>query len=277
MLRLDPARPPAWRDESTLQFGADGTLLLPHPEPWQEILLHALRGGLSRADAVSVAGGYGVDAARTRAFLQRLRPVLLEQRPARRIHLDVADAFTHPVGADAAQVLADDFRLVHVPRAGDTVVLLAAYLVHPARVAAMARDDLPHLPIVVSGDEATVGPLLVPGAGACLGCAAEHRRSADPAWPGIAAQLLGRPAPPVSTGFLAEALGLAARFLSGRAGARAHSHAVTISSRTLRRRWAELRVHPECGCRSPEENAIADARLVRSSPPRTATAYARPA
>ncbi len=277
MLRLDPAHPPAWRDESTLQFGLDPVLVLRDPEPWQEILLHALSTGITAADAAAIAGGYGVPAVRTSAFLERLRPLLIAPDARRRVLLDVADTLPHPVAADAAQILAPQFELVREPLPGTTVVLLAAYAVHPARVQAVLRENLTHLPVVVSGDRATVGPLLVPGHGACLGCVAAHRREADPAWPRVAAQLLSRPAPPLPAGLLAESLGLAARLLTDRAGSRAHSHAVTISAQSLQRRWDALDVHPECGCRSPEESGNAGAAPVRIVPPTTTRAYARPA
>ena len=277
MLRLDPAHPPAWRDETALQFGLEPVLVLDRVEAWQEILLHSLETGMTASDAVSIAGGYGVPRVQATAFLDRLRPVLVERRAAPRLHLDVAETFPHPVGADAAQILAADFDLIRQAEPGATTVLLAAHLVHPQRALAVARSGVRHLPVVFAGDRATIGPLMQPGSGPCLGCEVEHRRAADPAWPGVAVQLLGRPAAPVAPGFLAEALGLAARVLSGRAGPRTHSHAVTIDARTLRRSWAVQNAHPECGCRSPEGIAIAGASPVRTLPPTRSTAYARPA
>jgi bacteriocin biosynthesis cyclodehydratase domain-containing protein len=277
MLRLDPAHPPAWRDDLALQFGLDAVLVLDSVEPWQEILLHALETGIAAADAVAIAGGYGVDRTEAQRFLAQLRPVLRERGPVPRVHLDVAETFPHPVGADAAQILAADVDLVDSPDPGSTTLLLASHLVHPRRVLAAERRREAHLPVVVAGDRASIGPLLRPGAGPCLGCAAAHHRDADPAWPSVAAQLVGRPAAAVAPGFLAEALGLAVRMLSGRAGLRTHSHAVTIDARTLRRTWVELTAHPGCGCRSPEGTAIAAASPVRTLRPTRATAYARPA
>lgn len=277
MLRLDPAYPPAWRDENALQFGLDPVLVLPDVEPWQEILLHALETGMTAADAVAIAGGYGVPARDASDFLHALDAVLIDRPAPLRLHLDVAETFPHPVGADAAQILAADFDLVHEPDPEVTTLFLAAHLVHPQRALAVARRGAAHLPVVLTGDRAVIGPLLHPGSGPCLGCAVEHRRAADPAWPSVAAQLLGRPAAPVAPGFLAEALGMAARMLSGRAGPRTRSHAVTIDARTLRRTWDALTAHPGCGCRSPEEIASVGASRVQTLPPTTATAYARPA
>ena len=277
MLRLDPALPPAWRDATRLQFGLEPALVLTDPEPWHEILVHALGAGVTLPDAVALAAGHGVPAADVHAFLARLRPVLIDQGPRRRIHLDVAGTFPHPTAADAAQLLADTFELAPAPEHGTPVVLVAAHLVHPARAAAMAREDLTHLPLVFRGDRAVVGPLLVPGDGPCLECENAYRRAADPAWPTVAAQLLSRPAAPVARGFLAEALAVAALFLSGRVGTRARSHAVTISARALTRTWVGRAVHPGCGCRSPAGTGSADASTVRSSPPTTATAFAQPA
>lgn len=277
MLRLDPAHPPAWRDENALQFGLDPVLVLPCVEPWQEILLHSLETGMTASDAIAIAGGYGVPARDASDFLRALQPVLVDRAAPRRVHLDVAETFPHPVGADAAQILAADFDLVREPDSETTTLFLAAHLVHPQRALAVARSGVPHLPVVLTGDRAVIGPLLHPGSGPCLGCTVEHHRAADPAWPSIAAQLLGRPAAPVAPGFLAEALGMAARILSGRAGPRTRTHAVTIDARTLRRTWAALTAHPECGCRSPEESATSDAFPAPMLPPMTARAYARPA
>ena len=278
MLRLDAAHPPVWRDESTLQFGRDAVLVLPDPEPWQEMLLHALATGISAADAAAIAGGYGVPADRTYAFLDRLRPVLAPP-PADRIRvlLDVAETLPHPVAADAAQLLSSSFELVRTAAPGTIAVLLAPHAVHPVRAQRLVSEGIAHLPVVFTGEEATVGPLLVPGHGPCLGCTAAYRRDADPAWPAVAAQLLSRPAAPVPPGFLAETLGLVERILTGRADSRARSHAVTISARTLHRRWDVRDVHPDCGCRSLAGSEIAGGSSVRTVPPTTATAFARPA
>ena len=277
MLRLDPAHPPAWRDESALQFGLEPVLVIADPQPWQEVVVHVLGPGATRSDAVSIAIAHGASAGAARAFLDRLRPVLLEERARGRIHLDVAPNLPHPVGADAAGLLSAAFDLAPSPERGAPVLLIAAHLVHPAQARAVARDGLAHLPVVFAGDRATIGPLLIPGDGPCLDCANAHRRAADPAWPVVAAQLLSRRAEPVPAAFLAETLGVAERFLSGSAGPRARTHAMTISARELRRTWAERSVHPECGCRSLAGTAIAGASNVRSFPPTRARAYARPA
>ena len=49
--------------------------------------------------------------------------------------------------------------------------------------------DLPHMPVAVFGDRASVGPLVVPGQTSCLRCSHLHARDADGTWPLLNLQL----------------------------------------------------------------------------------------
>jgi hypothetical protein len=96
---------------------------------------------------------------------------------------------------------------------------------------------------------------VLPGRTACLRCLELHRRARDPAWPAVAAQLVGRPgsadpACAVATAALATAQALVA--LDGTAGGGAAPPTLDAtleldpSAGTLRRRpWPP---HPDCGC-----------------------------
>ena len=53
----------------------------------------------------------------------------------------------------------------------------------------LLADDVPHLAVATAGAAARVGPLVVPGASACLWCADRRATELDPAWPAIADQL----------------------------------------------------------------------------------------
>ena len=53
----------------------------------------------------------------------------------------------------------------------------------------LLADDLVHLPVAVSADAALVGPLVVPGVGACLWCLDRRACDRDAAWPALADQL----------------------------------------------------------------------------------------
>ena len=57
----------------------------------------------------------------------------------------------------------------------------------------LLRDDTPHLLVGVRETTAVIGPLVVPGASACLRCLDLRRADRDPAWPVIAAQLAAAP------------------------------------------------------------------------------------
>ncbi|WP_298992600.1 hypothetical protein [uncultured Pseudokineococcus sp.] len=138
----------------------------------------------------------------------------------------------------------------------DLVVLVADAVVAPARAARLVRADVDHLPVVVRERSAVVGPLVVPGAGACLRCVELHRADRDPEWPLVAAQL----ASPATTAAPDVVL---LRLTSALAVAQALAHLDDATGATpggaswevrlpdgvpLGRAWAP---HPSCGCTWP--------------------------
>ena len=98
----------------------------------------------------------------------------------------------------------------------DLVILLASGGL-PFHVGEPWRSrDIPHLPVVIDGPSATVGPL-VGGIGPCLRCLDLYRTDRDPLWPALLTQLVpDRPVPmqPVEaeTGLRALVAGLTATF-----------------------------------------------------------------
>ena len=137
--------------------------------------------------------------------------------------------------------------------------------------------DVPHLPVVFNGTGAEVGPYVRPGQTACLACVAAHRRDADPAWPLVAAQLIGRSIPEMDAAIACEAGIVAARLISegDRHAARQTTHSLTLRAGSLHRTSRAHRPHADCRCRSLAETGRA-ADLVDLAPT-TATAFARPA
>lgn len=129
----------------------------------------------------------------------------------------------------------------------DIAILVSPHVTDPRAARGLAWRSDRVLPIVTSGEQVTVGPF-VAGAAAnadlpCLGCVEHARTDADPAWPVIAAQLIGRSAPPVTA------------LLAFRAAATLLGHlrepapvSVTLNEQTSMRRMH--RPHPECACRS---------------------------
>ncbi len=179
-------------------------------------------------------------------------------------------------GVDVERITWFDAPAETVPDAAP-VVILAHHVIQPRRVAALMARDIPHVPVVFSGSSAEVGPFVVPGRTACLACVAAHRRDADPAWPHLAAQLLGRRPPEVSDALAVDAALVAARLISetDRNPDASRCHSLTLRADSLRRsRHAHL-PHAECRCRSLAETSTA-ADPVHPSPT-TASAFALPA
>ncbi len=163
----------------------------------------------------------------------------------------------------------------------DLVVLLEADAADAARAGPLVSRDVAHLSVVVREGGVDVGPLVVPGQGACLRCLDLHRADRDPAWPRVLAQLLARRTarrPPAEEATLAQLAGaLAALQVLGRLDAleesappgRAASTAAasaTLEARlpdglVTRRVWT---THPECGCRWPPRAPELDGRVTMS-------------
>lgn len=136
----------------------------------------------------------------------------------------------------------------------DLVVLADAAVPDPVRVSRLMVDGTPHLPARLRDGVGVVGPLVLPGRTACLGCVELHRCARDPAWPRIAAQLAGRsgrgdPASAAATAALATAQALAA--LDGASGGPAPpALEATLefdpaAATLVRRSWT---ARSECGC-----------------------------
>lgn len=83
---------------------------------------------------------------------------------------------------------------VRLAHHADLVVLAATLVPDPGLVSALMASRTPHLAVRVREGVGIVGPLVLPGRTSCLNCADLHRTDQDPAWPAIAAQLVGKPA-----------------------------------------------------------------------------------
>lgn len=140
----------------------------------------------------------------------------------------------------------------------DVVVLVSHRAPDVARATRLVGAGTAHLAVVLEEAGAVVGPLVVPGAGACLRCVDLHRRDADSRWPTMAVQLRQRydgAAVPEETVSATTAAALAA----GQVLAHVDGVPTTTSSATLEvrlpagvpriRRWHP---HPRCGCHGLE-------------------------
>jgi bacteriocin biosynthesis cyclodehydratase domain-containing protein len=137
----------------------------------------------------------------------------------------------------------------------DLVVLADAVTPDPGRVAALHVTGTAHLPARLRDGTGVVGPLVLPGRTACLGCLELHRCARDPEWPTVAAQLVGSrgradPACAAATAALAVAQALAALDATVSDGCAPPSLEATLeldpaAAALTRRGWTP---RPDCGC-----------------------------
>ena len=180
---------------------------------------------------------------------------VLAALPARTPRIDWAGPATHRVPA------------------GSRVLLLAAHRVDPRRAVDLMRHDIVHLPLVLDGSAATIGPVIAPGTTACLSCLDATLRDEDPAWPLIAAQLLARPRPDVDVALAAEAGRAARHVLSGPIGPVSRSLHLRVDS--LQRAWRTHRPSADCRCRSLGGIATATAPIALARATSSPTTFAR--
>ena len=272
MLRIAPAYPPLWRTPTMLQFGRSDRARLDEPALWQLQVIRELGKGIPEVGVSALARSLGVAAADVDTLLDRLSSVIVSTGTALRVGVELADdpaAQYGPQIRDGLQDLGIDAAL-GTSREQDAVVMVAAHGLHPRRAAAWMREDIPHVAIVLGAGEAEVGPLVLPGQSACLGCVSAHERDRDPAWPLVAAQLIGRGDPAGPATLAAEAtLHTGRMLLAGRSGL---SLRLTLAADAEHRLWEQ---HPECSCESPGEIVTVNAPVSR--PATRARAIAVPA
>jgi hypothetical protein len=292
ILRIDPSHVMVWTSPTTVQFGIDRSVLTLTVDPVRERLLSALQAGctfraLCRVGRIEpVPARVGLDEADVEGFVRALRPVLL--RPpgsgsssppvaaaavvggapkSAPVHvLQCTTSGSPPDEAAPARAIAELLRVAGRPiMAGRGIppsalhkpafaVLLAAWSVPTAAFQRYTSDGVPHLPVVFGDESVRVGPLVRPGAGACVRCLHLDRRDREPAWPVIAAQLAGTRAPQEGGALAFDAVGRAARVARTWLDERRdvlRGCSVSLQLRARSEKWTWHRPHAECGCRSP--------------------------
>ncbi|TXN31229.1 hypothetical protein [Lacisediminihabitans profunda] len=193
VLRLDPRLPLLWRTPSSLQFGVDAPrVVLEEVSGADERMIAALRVGVSRSGLEMIAASAGGGHGEVGLLLDRLGPALVpatDAAPQGRVTI-VGDG---PAAEHIAHLLRRS-NVAVVPDGDETalVVIVAGYVIPPGLHGRWLGRDLPHLPVVFGDEAVRLGPLVEPGIGPCLWCVELARTDADPAWPAIATQLLGR-------------------------------------------------------------------------------------
>lgn len=277
LLRLDPARELLWRDDTTVQLGVIHPLLIENPSPWQQELLHALVAGVPETEVDRVALVCGTEPSIARSFLTDI-DAALEARGAPVPVIVGHDVWTL---GDAAEVFLDAIEgegaVFAEHGTTDAISLVVtAHVLTPQATSAWMSADRTHLPVVFDAAGVTVGPVIVPGETACAGCLAIEARERDPAWPMLAAQLVGRRLDPPTPALVCEAAALIVRMLDAFDANDPVTRSVS-SGRGLRRSWRTHRPSADCDCRFPAGSGTVLAMPDRSRVTTTTTTYARPA
>ena len=281
MLRLDPALPPLWRTPSTLQFGLDPVSVVHDPTPWQERLLRELEHGIPESALGPIASALGAPDGAGADFVRRIRRALAPTSAPAELALLMPDDASEELRwalVHAIELAGATATIVHREERVDApTIVVAHHVLAPRAVAPLMAADRPHLPFVIGGGAIDVGPFVVPGRTACAACLALHRRDVDPQWPVVAAQLVGRPAPPLDGALVIEAGIVAVRLIAEaqRHPRRQSAPALRLRSGAVHRSMRTRPPHAECRCRSLAENAMPSAPVVLA--PTRSRAYARPA
>jgi bacteriocin biosynthesis cyclodehydratase domain-containing protein len=258
VLKLADDVPIVWRSPTSLQLGIDAPrIVLDDVGAGEERLIAALRRGISPSGWSMLARDAGLSEERARGLLAALAP-LLSAAPATasgRV-LVLGDG---AIASALAALLHDAGRLARPDeRRPALVALVASWVIGPEDAQHWLRRDVPHLPIVAADRSVTVGPLVEPGHGPCLYCGQLARTDADPAWPAIAAQLWGRPAPRHSALTVSAVAAFAARRLISRLDAGPAADGAARAWRLADEGGTisvvpQLR-HPRCSCAAPPES-----------------------
>jgi bacteriocin biosynthesis cyclodehydratase domain-containing protein len=221
-----------------------------------------------RGAVVEVRGcgrvGTGVAAALAAAGVGTVVPV--DPQPTRHADRGPVGPTADDVGASRAEAArravrrAADVRTDPDPAAGPPdLVVLAPDGPDLVPDDTLVRTGRPHLAARVRETTGVVGPLVLPGRGACLRCLDLYRRDRDPAWPQVVAQLAATRGPWACDVLLATAVGTlaamqAVAYLEGRpVDAYGGTLELGLADPEVRRRsWP---VHPACGCGWPVPTA----------------------
>ncbi|MCE1179430.1 MAG: hypothetical protein LWW86_10455 [Micrococcales bacterium] len=157
--------------------------------------------------------------------------------------------------ADAAEALLTDAGQDLAPETPDLVVLVRSAPVGAATAALWRRSGQEHLPVTLAAGQATIGPLVRPGAGPCLECLDHSRVAVDPGWAAVTTQLDPPPARRLGevvgeTSLSAAVVGLAAMTVLARIDGTPPPPGVSFEIGlpwpvVLARQWQP---HPACAC-----------------------------
>ncbi|RFA14020.1 hypothetical protein B7R22_10370 [Subtercola boreus] len=292
-LRLDPRFPVVWRSPTCLQIGVDRPRAhFARVSPAEEQMIHALTRGVS-VEGLRMIGSRSHASERSVArLLARVAPALVGGAASSAEDRPLAGRTIALCGGAPARAIArllGELGAVVLPAAeigsptepADLALIASSWFTPPPEAAVWMQRDLPHVDVVFSDTEVTVGPFVTPGAGACLHCRERFRIDSDDSWPAIAGQLLGRPAPTEVPLTIARVVPLVASFCidSLRGGAStAEGLVLHVDAVTGEVSESRLASHPECACRALPGTSMApwSGSGTPRSPPTTAAAAGGP-
>ncbi len=202
---LDPAMPVLLRPDGAVQVGWDprrAVLIQPPPgltAPALATVLRTMHTGAAVEDLLSAAAPAGhqdltdLVQALVKAGVARAAPAPSRSRAAAvRVHGrgPLAEALTESLQRSGARVAHTSQSHVVVRAANTDLMVLTDQLVADPRVLRELHEArVAHLPVRIRDGVGLVGPMVLPGATACLNCVDLHRSDHDEAWPAVAAQL----------------------------------------------------------------------------------------
>jgi hypothetical protein len=296
VLRLDPSLPLVWRSPTSVQVGVEQPRVLQTVTPHDEFALDLLSRGIARPMLESLLAERGAPDDTLPALLAGLDGAVLTETtlpdPGRLAPLHGVRVAVDGRGL-AAEALAQLLRLLGAglgepDSEPDLAVVISSFATAPRRTAGWLRDDVPHLLVEFGERTVRAGPVVVPGAGPCARCIEQHRTDIDPAWPIVASQLCDRTAPAADALGIGVAASLSAQVIVDHLASPALSPwrntVVAWHHPVLGAAWPQtaepgagwaarvfqhvaVRMHPACGCRSPEGNATASAEPPAGIPP----------
>ncbi|MGV8967456.1 MAG: ThiF family adenylyltransferase [Cellulomonas sp.] len=136
----------------------------------------------------------------------------------------------------------------------DVMVLVEHGAADAARARILMSTSVVHLSVVVRDADVLIGPMVIPGASACLRCLDLHRTDADDRWPVVAAQLAGALAP-VGVGEESVLAAIGGSLAAGQVlaqldgtGPRTRGAAFEVTLPDAVPALRDWPVHPRCGC-----------------------------
>ncbi|WP_418277674.1 ThiF family adenylyltransferase [Isoptericola jiangsuensis] len=134
------------------------------------------------------------------------------------------------------------------------VVVVGDHVDRPERFARLMSFGVAHLSLVVGEADVSVGPFVLPGTSACVGCRHREEADVDAAWPRLAAQLREQPPAAQETVLATTAAAIAvgqvlAHLDGGRPGLSDAVATVRLPDAVPRLR--PLAPHRGCGCVTP--------------------------